>query len=91
MLEIASFFVFSDIYIENNVHMRTILENRIDQIITEELSKSEVNSIIANKISSSYDTKEFERKVKEIVADAIEDLYKTLFNRSSSWKGGVVR
>lgn len=83
--------MFSDIYIENNVHMRTISENRIDQIITEELSKSEVNSIVANKISSSYDTKEFERKVKEIVADAIEDLYKTLFNRSSSWKGGVVR
>jgi len=71
--------------------MRTISENRIDQIITEELSKNEVNSIVANKISSSYDTKEFERKVKEIVADAIEDLYKTLFNRSSSWKGGVVR
>lgn len=83
--------MFSDIYIENNVHMKTISENRIDQIITEELSKSEVNSIVASKISSSYDTREFERKVKEIVADAIEDLYKTLFNRSSSWKGGVVR
>lgn len=83
--------MFSDIYIENNVHMRTISENRIDQIITEELSKSEVNSIVASKISSSYDTREFERKVKEIVADAIEDLYKTLFNRSSSWKGGVIR
>ena len=91
MLEIASFFVFSDIYIENNVRMKTISENRIDQIITEELSKSEVNSIVASKISSSYDTREFEKKVKEIVADAIEDLYKTLFNRSSSWKGGVVR
>ena len=83
--------MLSDIYIENNVRMRTISENRINQIISEEISKSEVNSIVANKISSSYDTKEFERKVKEIVADAIEDLYKTLFNRSSSWKGGVVR
>ena len=71
--------------------MRTISENRINQIISEEISKSEVNSIVANKISSSYDTREFEKKVKEIVADAIEDLYKTLFNRSSSWKGGVVR
>jgi hypothetical protein len=71
--------------------MKIISENRIDQIFTEELSKSEVNSIVASKISSSYDTREFERKVKEIVADAIEDLYKTLFNRSSSWKGGVVR
>jgi hypothetical protein len=29
--------------------------------------------------------------VKEIVADAIEDLYRTLFNRSSSWRGGVVK
>ena len=71
--------------------MRTVSENRLNQIISEEISKSEVNSIVANKISSSYDTREFERKVKEIVADAIEDLYKTLFNRSSSWKGGVVR
>jgi hypothetical protein len=71
--------------------MRMISENILDQIISEEISKSDVNSIVANKISSSYDSKEFERKVKEIVADAIEDLYKTLFNRSSSWKGGVVR
>jgi hypothetical protein len=71
--------------------MRMISESRLDKIISEEISKSDVNSIVASKISSSYDSKEFERKVKEIVADAIEDLYKTLFNRSSSWKGGVVR
>ena len=71
--------------------MRMISENRINQIISEEISKTEVNSIVANKISSSYDSKEFERKVKQIVADTIEDLYKTLFNRSSSWKGGITR
>ena len=71
--------------------MKMISENRINRIISEEISKAEMNSIISSKISSLYDSKEFSRKVKEIVADSIEDLYRTLFNRSSSWRGGITR
>ena len=71
--------------------MRMINENRLDQIITEEISKTDVERTVANKLASSYDSREFKRAVKEIVADAIEDLYRTLFNRSSSWRGGVVK
>jgi hypothetical protein len=71
--------------------MKIISENRIDQIISEEISKADVNNAIASKLASSYDSKEFKRAVKEVVADAIEDLYRTLFNRSSSWRGGVVK
>jgi hypothetical protein len=74
-----------------NAHMEIISENRIDQIISEEISKADVNNAIANKLASSYDSREFKKAVKEIVADAIEDLYRTLFNRSSSWRGGVVK
>ena len=74
-----------------NTHMKIISENRIDQIISEEISKADVNNAIANKLASSYDSMEFKKAVKEIVADAIEDLYRTLFNRSSSWRGGVVK
>ena len=29
--------------------------------------------------------------VKEISAEVIEDLFRTLWNRSSTWKGGVTR
>jgi hypothetical protein len=71
--------------------MKIISENRINQIISEEISKADVNNVVASKLASSYDSREFKRAVKEIVADAIEDLYRTLFNRSSSWRGGVVK
>ena len=71
--------------------MRMLNESRIDRIISEEISKTDVERTVASKLASSYDSREFKRAVKEIVADAIEDLYRTLFNRSSSWKGGVVK
>ena len=71
--------------------MRMINESRLDRIISEEISKTDVERTVANRLSSSYDSKEFEKAVRKIVVDAIEDLYRTLFNRSSSWKGGVTK
>ena len=59
--------------------------------IDEELTKSEVESIVSNRLSSAYDTREFKKAVKEITAQVIEDLYRTLWNRSSTWKGGVTK
>lgn len=59
--------------------------------INEELTKSEVESIVSNRLSSAYDTREFKKAVKEITAQVIEDLYRTLWNRSSTWKGGVTK
>jgi len=66
-----------------------ISESRLDRIITEEINKTDVESIVNRKISSSYDSREFKKMIRDIVADSIEDLYKTLFNKSSLWKGGV--
>ena len=63
-------------------------DKRISQIISEEISKSDVESITSRKISSLYNSSEFKKAVKKITADVIEDLFKTLWNRSSSWKGG---
>ena len=71
--------------------MKMISENRINQIISEEITKSEVNSIVANKISSSYDSKEFEKEVRKIVADALDDFFRTMYNRNGMWKGGITR
>ena len=73
------------------MHMRVINESRLDRIISEEISKTDVERTVASRLSSSYDSKEFEKAVRKIVVDAIEDLYRTLFNRSSSWKGGVTK
>ena len=66
-------------------------DKRISQIISEEISKRDVESITSRKISSLYNSSEFKKAVKKITADVIEDLFKTLWNRSSSWKGGVTR
>lgn len=89
--EMTAFFVYCDIYKKNSVYMRMISENRINQIISEEISKTDVEGIVSRKLSSSYGSKEFEKKVKDIVADAIEDLFRSLYNRSSMWKGSITR
>jgi aspartate/glutamate racemase len=64
-----------------------ISEKRLNQIITEEISKTDVENIVSRKLDSN----DFKKSVKEIVADVIEDLYRTLWNRSSTWRGGVTR
>lgn len=68
-----------------------ISENRIKEIINEEISKTEVESIVSNRLSSAYNSRDFKKAVKEITADVIEDLFRTLWNRSSTWRGGVTR
>jgi hypothetical protein len=67
------------------------MDKRIREIVLEELNKSEVESMISKKIGSSYDSREFKKAVKAISAEVIEDLYKTLWNRSSMWRSGVVK
>ena len=73
------------------MHMKMINESRIDKIISEEISKTDVERTVSSKLASSYDSREFKRAVREVVADALEDLYRTLYNRSSSWRGGVAK
>ncbi len=68
-----------------------ITSARINEILNEEITKSEVESIASREVSSSYNSKEFERAVKKVTADVIENLFRTLWNRSSSWKGGISR
>lgn len=64
-------------------------EERLHQIISEELTKTEVSRMVSDKISSEFGSSNFESKVREIVADVIENLYRTLWNRSSVWKGQI--
>ena len=68
-----------------------ISENRIREIINEEICKTEVESIVSNRLSSAYNSRDFKKAVKEVTAEVIEDLFRTLWNRSSAWKGGITR
>lgn len=68
-----------------------VSENRIDKIISEEINKADVENIVSRKINSEYSSRDFDKAVRKVVTDTIEDLFKTLWNRSSSWKGGLRR
>lgn len=63
-----------------------INESVIKDIIEEELTRSDVNSIISDKISSQ----EFKKKVKELASEVVNELFKILWQRNTLWKSSVV-
>lgn len=76
---------------KENEGIERLDSNMLMQLVTEELTRSDVDSAISRKLSSSYDSSDFKSAVRKVAADVIEDLYKTLWNRSSTWKNGVAR
>ena len=52
-----------------------INESVIKDIIEEELTRSDVNSIISDKMSSQ----EFKKKVKELASEVVNELFKILW------------
>lgn len=85
------FFFQCDIYYKEKKIFMMLSEKRINQIIREEITKTEVESIVSNRISNGYNSRDFKKAVKDVAAEVIEDLFKTLWNRSNSWKGGITR
>lgn len=68
-----------------------INEKRLQQIISEELSKSDVNSMISGKINSTLSSRDFKQKVKELSSEVVSELFKILWQRNSFWKSTVSR
>lgn len=68
-----------------------ISEKVLNKIIKEELSKTEVNSMIDRKIDNSLDSRDFKDAVKKISAAVISELFKTLWQRNSTWLGTISR
>ena len=66
-------------------------ENRLYSIINEELSKADVSSLINQKISSELSSSDFKRKIREISADVVSELFKILWQRNNTWKSAVSR
>ena len=66
-------------------------EKKIQRIICEELTKSEVNSMIRSKINSTLSSREFKQKVKELSTDVLNELFKLLWQRNNIWKSSVSR
>jgi hypothetical protein len=73
----------------------TSMINLTDKVLTvlseEDLTMTEVTSLIKNKIDSNLTSREFEKKVKEITSSVISELFKILWQRNNFWKDGVKR
>ena len=66
-------------------------EKTLQMIISEELTKSDVNSMISSKLNSTLSSREFKQKVKELSADVVNELFKLLWQRNNIWKSSVSR
>ena len=56
-----------------------INENQIVRLVTEELKKSDVLDIVKH-------DKDFEKKVKEIIADALSEFFRVLWQHNGIFK-----
>lgn len=64
-------------------------DERIRQIIKEELTKTEVNNMIQAKLKTNLSSNDFKKKVKELSAAVVADVFKILWQRNNFWKGAV--
>ncbi|MCD8207110.1 MAG: hypothetical protein LUD72_04140 [Bacteroidales bacterium] len=64
-------------------------ESLLAQLVTEELNKSDVKSMIDGKLSSLLNSTEFEKKVRQLVANALENYFKLMYNRRGLWKSDI--
>lgn len=64
-----------------------MLEGQIDRIvrrvINEELTKSDVNGVFDDRLKG----RDFEKRVQDIVDDAMERMFKNMWQRKNWWKG----
>jgi len=61
----------------------------LHRIITEEVSKNEINDIVKTSNEKLLKSKEFEKQVKVISAKVIEELYKLLWQRKGFWADSI--
>lgn len=64
----------------------------IRNILKEDLSrkdKSEIRSMIEDEIDRALNSTDNEDIIKDVSVDVIERLFKTLWDRRTSWRGGL--
>jgi len=65
------------------------LDKKIQRMVNEELTKSEVTNMIKSNISSELSSRDFKKVVRDISSDVIEDLFKSLWQNNNIWKSRV--
>lgn len=65
------------------------MDEKLRKMIVEELSKSDIKSMISSGNEDFLKSKEFKEKVKEICAKTLEELYKILWTRKNFWSDAI--
>lgn len=61
------------------------------RLMNEEMTKTEISSLVMSKLSDFVNDKRLEKKIKEITANIIDELFKTLWQKKTFWKNDVKR
>ena len=64
-------------------------EERLRQIILEELTRQDVKAMIDSKLDSYIKEREFKKKVRSIAVDVLEDLFKEMWRKNGFWKNSL--
>lgn len=65
------------------------MNESIKNIIKEELTKQDVNSMINDKLSVYIKKYEMTKEVKKIVSDVMEEFFKMMYNKRGFWKNNL--
>lgn len=82
-------FLYIEIFMRNNKTM--VNKSVIRRMVNEELSKSEVRSLVNSRIEDYMDGRDFKKKVSSIAADVIDELLTNFWQRKGFWKSMLKR
>lgn len=57
--------------------------------INEDITKTDVNSLIQSKINDFVKSKDLEKRVRELTSDVISEFLKALWQRDNMWKSSI--
>lgn len=65
------------------------MNENLQKIIKEEITKQDINSMISDKLNSYIRRNEIEKEVKKIVSNVMEDFFKMMYNKRGFWKNNL--
>lgn len=65
--------------------------NKKRDILIEEITRAEINSMIKNQIETKTSSSELKKYIKKVCAECLSDFTKSLWNKRSFWESEVTR
>lgn len=66
-----------------------INENDINRLVEAELSRSDVRGVVKSELSDYVNSREFEKAVRKLTADAFEKFFRMMYNKRGFWKSDI--